>query len=134
MQHSPTVHTVDSNVHPFVDKGEWFLLREDVQVEGAVYKAGTPVNRMHDQWFVSGSSVPLSESLDGRTCRAEYGGLSLHVVSRGSDGMISHRRIGSDEPPEVIPASRVLSPPEHGRDRVYLVFGDQLYPLEYFGW
>jgi hypothetical protein len=134
MQQVPTFHPVDTDVHPFVDKGEWFLLREDVEVDGVVYKAGTPVRRTLDRWFACGSRDPLSGSLDGRTCRAEYGGLSLHVVSCGADGVVSHRRIGSDEPPEIIPASRVISPPEQGRDKVYLSFGDQFYPLEYFGW
>jgi hypothetical protein len=69
-----------------------------------------------------------------QVCRAEYGGLSLHVVSCTAHGTIYHRRVGSDEPPQSIPASRVISPPIRGRDRVYLAFGDQFYPLEYFGW
>ena len=113
---------------------EWFLLREDVEVGGAKYGAGTPVQRTHDQWYIQGSDTPLAAGLDGRLCRTQYGGLTLHVVSRGRDGQVFHRRIGSDEAQETIPASRVIAPPEYGHDRVYLAFGDQFYPLDYFGW
>lgn len=125
---------LNAQLHRFPEMGEWLLLREDVQVGGDVYRAGTPIAKVHDRWYVSGSDQPVSENLDGRTCRAEYGGLSLHVVSVGPNGIVSHRRVGSDEAPESIPASRVISPPPQGRDRVYLAFGDQFYPLEYFGW
>jgi hypothetical protein len=113
---------------------EWFLLREDVEVAGTVYRAGTPVQRSHDRWFVQGCDDPLSIGLDGRLCQTRYGGLSLHVVSSDHEGIVSHRRIGSDEPVERIAPSRVVSPPEPGHDRVYLAFGDQFYPLDYFGW
>jgi hypothetical protein len=58
----------------------------------------------------------------------------LHVVSRQADGSLVHMRVGSDEPVDGIPDSRVIAPPECGHDRVYLAFGDQFYPPEYFGW
>jgi len=134
MQQVPTSNQAESDIHRFTDTGEWFLLREDAQVGGSLYRAGTPVSRVHNRWFVRGSAEPVDENLDGRVCRAEYGGLSLHVVSQSPDGSVKHWRIGSDEHPEQIPASRVISLPEPGRDKVYLAFGDQFYPLEYFGW
>jgi hypothetical protein len=112
----------------------WFLLREDVEFGGATYRAGTPVQRSHDRWYLHGCDSPLSAELQGLVCQSGYGGLALQVVRRDRDGMISHRRIGSDEVFEAIPASRVISPPAIGHDRVYLAFGDQFYPLEYFGW
>jgi len=114
--------------------GDWYLLREDIDIGQARYRAGTPVRRLEQGWVVEGISDPVSTSLDGRVCRTEYGGLSLHVLSRQPDGSLVHRRIGSDDPLEGIADSRVISPPDHGHDRVYLAFGDQFYPLEYFGW
>jgi hypothetical protein len=72
--------------------------------------------------------------LDDRVCRTEYGGLSLYVLSRQLDGSLSLRRIGSEEAPQRVADTRVISPPECGHDRVYLAFGDQFYPLDYFGW
>lgn len=114
--------------------GEWFLLREDVDIGADRCRAGTPVRRLSEGWFVQGISTPVLISLEGRVCRTEYGGLSLHVLSRDPNGSIAHRRIGSDEAPQGIADSRVISPPECGHDRVYLAFGDQFYPLDYFGW
>jgi hypothetical protein len=113
---------------------EWYLLREDLSIGEARYRAGTPVRRLEQGWLVDGISDPVPTSLDGRICRTEYGGLSLHVISRQPDGSLAHRRIGSDDRLEGIADSRVISPPDHGHDRVYLAFGDQFYPLEYFGW
>lgn len=133
--------TAESNAHPespdmiqWHEANQWFLLREDVELAGTRYPAGTPVQRCHDRWYVQGCDTPVGAGLDGRMCQTQYGGLTLHVVSRDREGVISHRRIGSDEGGETIPASRVLSPPEYGHDRVYLAFGDQFYPLDYFGW
>lgn len=134
MQQVPATHQVENDLNRFSDVGEWFLLREDAQVGGSLFRAGTPVARVHNRWFLRGSDEPIAENLEGRVCRAEYGGLSLHVVSTGVDGVVTHWRIGSDEHPEPIPASRVISPPESGRNKIYLAFGDQFYPLEYFGW
>jgi hypothetical protein len=134
MEQVSTCGDWNATIHRFPEIGEWLLLREDVQVGSHVYRAGTPIAKVSDHWLVGGCDQPVSENLDGRTCRAEYGGLSLHVVSVGSDGTVSHRRVGSHGAPECIPASRVISPPEQGRDKVYLAFGDQFYPLEYFGW
>ncbi len=134
MQPTSTYGDGNTTLQRFPERGDWLLLREDVQVGGDVYRAGTPITKVHNRWFVCGSDQPISDNFDGRTCRAEYGGLSLHVVSVGPDGKVSHRRVGSHEAPESIPASRVISPPQQGRDRVYLAFGDQFYPLEYFGW
>ncbi len=114
--------------------GEWYLLREDVDIGDNRCRAGTPVRRLSEGWFVQGISFPVSMSLEGRVCRTEYGGLSLHVLSRQPDGSLAHQRIGSDEAFHRIADSRVISPPECGHDRVYLAFGDQFYPLDYFGW
>ncbi|MEY4669208.1 MAG: hypothetical protein RL518_1907 [Pseudomonadota bacterium] len=116
------------------EAGEWYLLREDVEIGENRCRAGTPVRRHTDGWLIQGLSSPVSVSLDERVCRTEYGGLSLHVLSREPDGSLLHRRIGSDDPLERVPDSRVISPPECGHDRVYLAFGDQFYPLNYFGW
>lgn len=125
---------VDVVISRLSDGGEWLLLREDVQLDGNVHKAGTPITKVSNRWFIGGSDEPLSEDLDALVCRAEYGGLSLHVVSCTAPGVVSHRRVGSDEPPEFISMSQIVSPPEPGRDKVYLAFGEQFYPLEYFGW
>jgi len=114
--------------------GEWYLLREDTEIGEHRCRAGTPVRRLVEGWFVQGLGAPVSMSLDGRICRTEYGGLSLHVLSRQSDGSLGHRRIGSDDPLQRVEDSHVFSPPECGHDRVYLAFGDQFYPLDYFGW
>ncbi len=116
------------------DSGEWYLLREDIDIGENRCRAGTPVRRLVDGWFVQGIPTPVLTSLDDRVCRTEYGGLSLYVLSRQADGSLAHRRIGSDEAPQAIADSRVISPPECGHDRVYLAFGDQFYPLDYFGW
>ena len=116
------------------ESGEWYILREDIDVGESRYRAGTPVRRLADGWLIHGIGRPLSMLLEGRVCRTEYGGLSLHVVSRQADGSLVHRRVGSDEPVDGIPDSRVIAPPECGHDRVYLAFGDQFYPPEYFGW
>ena len=134
MMRVPTYDRVDYDTQRLPYEQEWFLLREDVEIAGHVYRAGTPVMKANNSWYVCGVDDPIPCSLDGRLCRTEYGGLSLHVVSRASDGGVSHRRVGSDDPAETIPVSRVLSPPDHGHDKVYLAFGDQFYPLEYFGW
>ncbi len=114
--------------------GEWYLLREDVDIGAIRCRAGTPVRRVGEGWFIQGVSDLVSTSLDSRVCRTEYGGLSLHVLSRQPDGSLTHRRIGSDDPLEGIEDSRVIAPPECGHDKVYLAFGDQFYPLDYFGW
>jgi hypothetical protein len=114
--------------------GEWYLLREDLDIGENRCRAGTPVRRVAEGWIVQGLSAPVSIPLDGRVCRTEYGGLSLHVLSRHSDGSLAHRRIGSDDAPQQVADSRVIAPPECGHDRVYLAFGDQFYPLDYFGW
>ena len=82
----------------------------------------------------SRASLLQSRSLDGRLCKTEYAGLSLHVLTRESDGSVVHRRIGSDDPVERVPISRIITPPEFGHDKLYLAFGDQFYPLDYFGW
>ena len=134
MKAESDAHQDSHHVMQWQEANEWFLLREDVEVGGARYQAGTPVQRCHDRWYVQGCDTPVASGLDGRLCQTQYGGLTLHVVSRDRDGVISHRRIGSDEVLETIPASRVISPPECGHDRVYLAFGDQFYPLDYFGW
>jgi hypothetical protein len=42
--------------------------------------------------------------------------------------------MGSDDPVERVPISRIITPPEFGHDKLYLAFGDQFYPLDYFGW
>ena len=114
--------------------GEWYLLREDIHIGETRCRAGTPVRRLAEGWLIEGISTPVLVSLDGRVCRTEYGGLSLHVLSRDPNGSIVHRRIGSDDPMEGVVESRVISPPECGHDRLYLAFGDQFYPLDYFGW
>ena len=116
------------------ERGEWYLLREDLDIGENRCRAGTPVRRLAEGWFVQGVSTPVSISLDGRVCRTEYGGLSLHVISRRSDGSLVQRRVGSDDAPQGVADSRVMSPPECGHDRLYLAFGDQFYPLDYFGW
>ena len=116
------------------ERGEWYLLREDLDIGENRCRAGTPVRRLAEGWFVQGVSTPVSISLDGRVCRTEYGGLSLHVISRRSDGSLVQRRVGSDDAPQGVADSRVMSPPEFGHDRLYLAFGDQFYPLDYFGW
>ena len=129
-----SAHHVGHDTIQWREGNEWFLLREDVELAGTKYGAGTPVQRSHDRWYVQGCNTPLTAGLDGRLCQTRYGGLTLHVLSRDREGKVSHRRIGSDEIQENIPASRVISPPEYGHDRVYLAFGDQFYPLDYFGW
>ncbi|MEN9845266.1 MAG: hypothetical protein RIS36_413 [Pseudomonadota bacterium] len=116
------------------DSGEWYLLREDIDIGDNRCQAGTPVRRLVDGWFVQGIPAPVPISLDDRVCRTEYGGLSLYVLSRQLDGSLSLRRIGSEEAPQRVADTRVISPPECGHDRVYLAFGDQFYPLDYFGW
>jgi hypothetical protein len=132
--------STDTPQHPYNgaptygEGGEWYLLREDIDIGENRCRAGTPVRRIAEGWAVQGLSVPVAVPLDGRVCRTEYGGLSLHVLSRHSNGCLAHRRIGSEDPLEEVPDSRVISPPECGHDRVFLAFGDQFYPLEYFGW
>ena len=114
--------------------GEWYLLREDVEIGEGRCRAGTPVQRLPGGWRIQGIAAPVSISLDGRLCKTEYAGLSLHVLSRESDGSVVHRRMGSDDPVERVPISRIITPPEFGHDKLYLAFGDQFYPLDYFGW
>lgn len=116
------------------ETGRWFLMREDIEIDGVIYAAGTPVLKTPNGWFVQGEERPLTATLDKRVCRTEYAGLSLHVVTSDLQGVLSHRRLGASHAPEVLARSRVLSPPEPGVSKVYLAFGDQFYPLEYFGW
>jgi hypothetical protein len=118
----------------FEQPGRWYLMREDLEIDGVSYGAGTPVRRTSSGWFVEGHDRPLTASLEKSVCRTEYAGLSLHVISHSTDGTLSQRRLGGSDESEVLPCSRVLSPPEPGTSRVYLAFGDQFYPLEYFGW
>ena len=114
--------------------GTWYLIREDLDLDGRRFQAGTPILKVSNGWIIDGSNAVIARPLDKQVCRTEYAGLSLHLVSREDNGEIVHRRLGADGEPEKIPQSRVLSPPEVGRTKVYLAFGDQFYPLDYFGW
>lgn len=121
-------------LHGESHRGTWYLIREDMDLGGKHLQAGTPILKVSNGWIVDGSTAVIAQPLDKQVCRTEYAGLSLHIVSREADGGILHRRLGADGEAQRIPLSRVLSPPEVGRTKVYLAFGDQFYPLEYFGW
>lgn len=113
---------------------QWYLLREDLEVNGVLYRAGTPVLKADAGWCVNGALPPQDLQLDGKVCKTEYAGLSLHLIARDEDGWLTHRRLGSNQVPERIDPTRVLSPPSSDRSRLYLAFGDQFYPLDFFGW
>jgi hypothetical protein len=113
---------------------QWYLLREDLEVNGVLYRAGTPVLKVGGGWCVNGVHPPQDLQLEDNVCKTEYAGLSLHLIARDEDGWLTHRRLGSRDVPERIALSRVLSPPNSDRGKLYLSFGDQFYPLEFFGW
>lgn len=130
----PNVRTSQPGGNHGSEREQWYLLRENITIDGVVYEAGKPVLKTSDGWRVGNKDVPSSACLEAHVCNTEYAGLSLHSVSRDQDGTIWHKRLGSDESPEAIPASRLLHPPDVGCTKLYLAFGDQFYPLDYFGW
>ncbi len=115
-------------------RGTWYLIREDVDLDGRLLKAGTPILKVPDGWVVEGSTVVTAQPLEKHACRTQYGGLSLYLINRDSQGAIVHRRVGSKGEPKRIPSTKVFSPPDFGHSKVYLAFGGKFYPLEYFGW
>ena len=123
-----------SNSRERKNDGTWYLIREDIDLEGRRVPAGTPILKASNGWFIDGSAAVITQPFETNVCRPVYGGLSLYVIGRNADGEIVHRRLGSDGEPTSIPATQVLSPPEAGHAKVYLAFGGRFYPLDYFGW
>lgn len=120
--------------HGEVHRGSWHLIREDIDLDGQRLHAGTPILKVADGWLVEGSAVVIVQPLEKHLCRTEYGGLSLYLIHRDTEGAIVHRRLGCPSEPTKLPATKVFSPPDVGHSKVYLAFGGKFYPLEYFGW
>lgn len=111
-----------------------YLLRFDLDHAGTRLRAGTPLHKGRDGWYLYPGDTKVPIESESHICRAQYDGVLLAEVRCDDDGLFSVRRLGSPEAFEPVTAAHIGFDLECGAGCICVVYGSRYYSLDFFGW